>query len=726
MKEYIVTLSSKEHLDSFYHDMEEECWHVSSVPTRRVDCAMRRSISRNTHYLLDEGEAEQLKFDKRVLAVEAVDSLPDLVNQASQFSIFNRGLDPSTLNYNFGSTEKNWALYRNFIDANETNWGSGVGGTIRILRSISWDLEGEDVDLVINDTLVDPDHPEYAVNSDGTGGSRVQVVDWADYDQYSTGGPAFWKSQLFDRYEDHGSLCASTAAGNTHGLARKSNIYAINSTDRPKYAKFQGTTAGSVLTVTYVYPDSEPIALGNTLIGPENSGVYLQTISSFGTGTGGVGTYNLSSSVAWDYANVDDYFTGYFQSGTYLMWDRIRAFHRFKNVNPTTNRRNPTVVNASYGFVTYVPFSSITSVNYRGTLYNSSNTSWTADDLYANFGLVKSGSDVVVLETVSSFQADIEDAIADGITIIHASGNSRNKIDVPSGDDYDNYFTSGSGTKYYHRGGVFSSTDSISSGNLGSKFIEEKDSSSCSGPRIDVWAGGEDIIGTAAGTRMFGQIVSYSVTNNVVTFNVSDGRYGLLLVNTGVPFRVKIEMTSTTAFNGYHDIQSVPSTPTSNGNPSSFTINFTTADVSLTTEAGTFVNAESEARNDFVEIVDSRDETKFLYAASGTSFSAPMTAGLVACWIGYFGRLDRDEFKALMAEHGAQNRISATGSDTDYDEDSGSIHGAVNTIQQYVEFRPTTGFCYPQNTHKARSTATQKGQTTYQAFPRQRVLRYGT
>ncbi len=742
--EYVVTLLNRGDLDAFYADMETLGHTRAEVPEREVECFQRREISRNTHYLLTEEEAEALKSDDRVRHVELFDEIPELTKNASQTSYFNRGYAPDSNHANdLHNTDKNWGLYRNFVDTSTTNWGKESGNAnafARVNATISWDLEGQDVDVIINDDPVDPNHPEYAVNADGTGGSRVQNIDWTDY--LTNGGVAHWKSILYDYTENHGALCASSSAGNTHGLARKSNIYCIDATSRPKFAKFKATRTGSLLTVVSVESGSEPIAVGQRVYGTSDTNIgTTRTISSLGTGTGGTGTYYLSSTPSGDHLFVDDYFTGHSSAGQNYMWDYIRAFHKNKPVNSTTNRRNPTVVNASYGFETYVYYSSLINVQYRGTSYNSSNTTWTNDNLYSSFGIVpapginetnSNATNFTYTTTHSAVQSDIEDAIADGIIIVAAAGNSQHKMDVSGGLDYMNTFNNG---YLYQQGGLFGDTGAIIVGGVDNEISsgnELKSDFSNTGPRVDVYAAGTDVLGTDSGDRIFGNIVSWSITNNVATFNIQGENYYLNRADYAVSgsngstvVRIKIQMDSSSQFNGYHNFKGIV-TASGASNPTGFTIDFTAADTSLTTEDGSFYSC-SESSPVFLydtDLCDPRNDNKYLYFASGTSFSAPITTGLVACWIGYFGRLDREEFKALMAENGALNKMTA-GTTDDYD-DPRALLGGPNTIQRYKEFRPSSGFTYPQNTHKARSTATVKGQTSYVAFPRQRVLRYGS
>ena len=69
MKEYIVTCKSMEDLDSFYDDMETVGGSLY-IPDRAVELTNRRTISRNTHYMLTESEAEEIRNDSRVIACE--------------------------------------------------------------------------------------------------------------------------------------------------------------------------------------------------------------------------------------------------------------------------------------------------------------------------------------------------------------------------------------------------------------------------------------------------------------------------------------------------------------------------------------------------------------------------------------------------------------------------------------------------------------------------------
>ena len=82
-------------------------------------------------------------------------------------------------------------------------------------------LDGTGVDVVIQDTGIQASHPQF---NDSEGNSRVQQIDWAQYDSDS-------HSNSGSPYQDphgHGTHVAGTVAGLTTGWARNAHIYSQN------------------------------------------------------------------------------------------------------------------------------------------------------------------------------------------------------------------------------------------------------------------------------------------------------------------------------------------------------------------------------------------------------------------------------------------------------------------------------------------------------------------
>ena len=99
--------------------------------------------------------------------------------------------------------------------------------------------------------------------------------------------------------------------------------------------------------------------------------------------------------------------------------------------------------------VSTVYTSTITSTNYRGSTQFSNSKAI----LEAN-GIPVPGSTYLWKTPArnTATEADIQDAIDDGVIIISSAGNSYWNCDVSTGPDYNNSFTSYGQTYYHSRG----------------------------------------------------------------------------------------------------------------------------------------------------------------------------------------------------------------------------------------------------------------------------------
>ena len=431
MKEYIVTCKTHEDLQSLYDDMETPGGNLH-IPNREVELVQRRNISRNTHYMLTEAEANEISQDSRVLACELnpLDQGIEFLPHWTQTGDFDK--TESTLQ----NDDKNWGLYRLIKGDSVSNWGTD--GTTEISnQTISTTASGRNVDVVIADDHVNSNHPEFAVNPDGTGGSRMNEFNWYQYSSalgYS-GTPATY---TYNFTGNHGTHVAGTACGNTQGWARDANIYNIH---------------------------------------------FL----SSGSGYGG-------------------------NSWAQYLWDYVRYFHKNKPINASTGRRNPTIMNNSWGSSISIYFGdfgsvsgiahNLTSVTYRGSTTDMSSYSATQKKT-----TLESNGCPVPFNTYlrrapnrnAAIDADIQDAINDGVIVIAAAGNSYWNGELSSGPDYNNYvgftYNSSNYIHYHSRGSSPAGADNvISVGNIGTKVNEYKAASSDWGERVDIFAPGSQII----------------------------------------------------------------------------------------------------------------------------------------------------------------------------------------------------------------------------------------
>lgn len=218
-QEYIVTLQDGVDYDSFWDEMDSVTSGLAFVPDRIVGIVNAREHNpRNTHYSLTDDEAVLLAQDPRVLAVEIPPwKRPELVigHGVVQNSNFTKPtLSTATIAVSSTGTNVNWGLARCSYITDIYNAGTSTTSLY------NYHLDGTGVDIVITDSGINPNHPEF---QDQNGTSRVQQIDW-----YAASG--ITGTQSVSHYRDwngHGTHVAGIAAGKTYGWAKNARIYSI-------------------------------------------------------------------------------------------------------------------------------------------------------------------------------------------------------------------------------------------------------------------------------------------------------------------------------------------------------------------------------------------------------------------------------------------------------------------------------------------------------------------
>jgi subtilisin family serine protease len=469
MKQYNVALKEGIDYDGFWNDIESDTdGGKLYIPNRAVEFTNERPASlRQCWYLLTDEEAETLRNDDRVFCVEIPPEFRDdivMMPTITQTGDFTKTTSDS-------GTFLNWGLIRS---SNSTNvYGTGTTTAL----NYTYTLDGTGVDVVIQDSGLQVDHPEF---QDGGGNSRVQQIDWGSY----SGGAFTQNANHYRDYDGHGTHCAGIACGKTYGWAKEARVYS------QKLNGLEGTgDSGTGISITYAF-------------------------------------------------------------------DAIKTWHTSKA------GARPTVVNMSWGYGQ--GYNTVTSLTYRGTSYTDASTTGNATYRYSTYGLNSSaGTTTTYLANVrvGSVDTDIEELIAAGVVVCIAAGNRGTKIDVSGGTDYNNFVVTNGGTIYYHRGSSPYSDNALMVGSMdstpNSAIDDQRATYSETGPGVNMWAPGTDIMSSTSTTNKWGGgsqnyylNASYRQTNisgtSMATPQVAGVAALVLQLNpTYTPAQIKTSLTNT-------------------------------------------------------------------------------------------------------------------------------------------------------------------------------------
>lgn len=496
-KEYIVILKNAKDLDQFYEDMESR-YGDNEIPARIVECVQRKPNSRSTHYRLTDEEAEQVKQDSRVLNVTRTPQDLGLIRELHSTTI-----NPQAIwNYFYPPEKSQNRIYSGWNKMSGYNdpWVQFPGNSDPDLQGARSAYYGSTA--WINWALLRCT-------------KREQITNWG-----SDGSPEVFESVTLGVQGEH------------------VDVVIIDGSVDPKHIEFNknSTGTGNSRFKYHNWWQHEPAVSG----GP--AGTYPNYATDYEsyplTSDSNHGTLSASivagNSCGWarkaNIYNID--FLSNFNVINY-----VREFHRTKPINPLTGRKNPTIVNMSYGYAAIRNMDESKYVWYKGTKYTRpSSGSWIwvngKLDLTARFkfGLIGGYYNVNIFGTgvsenivyyqtrVPSIDEDIADGIAEGIIFVAAAGNAFHYVDNPSATasaHYNNRLSLGDfenfafDNQYFHRGptpgaapGVImvSASDCVKT--------DRKADFSCAGPRTDIFAPGVGITGAGNGAYFYDDKIS--------------------------------------------------------------------------------------------------------------------------------------------------------------------------------------------------------------------------
>ena len=212
------------------------------------------------------------------------------------------------------------------------------------------------------------------------------------------------------------------------------------------------------------------------------------------------------------------------------MADVIIAWHNAKPNDATTGYKRPTIVNHSWGYG--IRYNTVNNLTYRSAVKTGTDIDTSVKrNAFGLYPYLDSSASFTYSSPVRkpSLDIDIDLMIEAGIHVVVAAGNRSHKIDIPGGDDYNNYFQAvNAGTAYYYNRGssplggtgptdgasgaddiltvahIVGSTDStIHSGGL-----EQKATYSETGPGVSIYAPGTNIMSAMSTTNKFSATIA--------------------------------------------------------------------------------------------------------------------------------------------------------------------------------------------------------------------------
>ena len=496
MYKYTLAVTSPEYWNTIHNALIVDS-NEDGIPDRKVNCSdcKEHSPTRGT-YLLTHEEADEISKHPQVKWIELSPSdypysypspEPDTKRFRKNVKVY-RDLSanpPPTPATSAEADRTNWAVKRVGVTTNGDGWPNVNGNPTAITSDISYSLTGKNVDLVIQDSGVLQYHPEF-LDDDGKSRVRDVILDGPYYID-----PSYFTSNGYTYTKPDGRIGITTTSAHS---------WWENSSNRSGSFSSVGT-----ISVPDAYTVANSLGIGGTS--------HTMT-SSHGTGCAGLSAgrnfglafeANIWTISIFAPANI----------ATEASYDALKIFHQNKPI--TAGRKNPTVVNGSWGY--YAGFNSGTQVYYsfKGTEgnftgYDSSSTGVQALAYGLDSGTVYNRQ-FATSSRSNSIETAGDEMSAAGVIFVTSAGNDNQRLGIGSDDPHINdYLTTlnsadtRSGIPQYSGGGTCPSghRNWIHPSNVGFDHVKDIHSAICVGAM-------EEYIGTIGGSADFKeQKASYS------------------------------------------------------------------------------------------------------------------------------------------------------------------------------------------------------------------------
>jgi len=522
LKKYTIKVTDSTDWEEFQHllcnNSAEE-----NIPDRNITCSDDKlhSPTRGT-FLLHASEVKKLKNHPKIEWVELSPQdnpesypkpSPATYRWGKEVKVY-RDLDfngPPVSNPTAAELDRtNWGTKRVAISTNGDFWTTSTSNYAPLNSDLTYDMDGKHVDIIIHDSGVLQYHPEFL---DENGQSRVRdiVLD----------GPYY----IDPTYFDNNGYTYTKADG-------RIGIHTVNAHNWWNNPAFRSVEFSAVGTVSVSSGYTEVRALGDKLDGSSS------LTSGHGTACAGLSAGknfgNAFKANIWNMSGISE------PSGMNISieqnYDLMKIFHKHKKINPITGKKNPTIVNGSWGY--QAAFEASDTVNYK---FRGSTGSFTGNDSVTDqVTAMKEGLSNQVQGAYKSWSSSSRSSSTDtaakemmdeGVIYVAAAGNNNQRLGIGTADpdrlNYmeDDYFNAGdpraefpgNATPCNHRDwmnpqgiGFDATTDPnfhpvICTGAMDDSLysiinrLESKASYSNNGPGIDVWAPADETL--SAGTN---------------------------------------------------------------------------------------------------------------------------------------------------------------------------------------------------------------------------------
>ena len=423
MKKYTLAVTSPDYWSEI-HDALIVDSNQDNIPDRQVTCSdsKNHSPTRGT-YELTEDEAAEIAVHPHIKWIELSPThnpdaypKPDFATKRFKKNVkFYRDLVSQSIPTTSPSSDEldrsNWGVARPTVRKSGEFFTDNLGAVNLVTKDVSYNLTGKNVDVVIHDSGVLQYHPEFM---DANGQSRVRDI--------ILDGPYYIDPDYFIS----NGYTTTRADGRVTGSEVESRGWWTNSSNRSAQFQSEGT-----ISVSSNYTEAR--SMGGSLDGTNSlSSGHGTACASLAAGKNFGNAFEAN---IWNMPGISDNVS----MGPETNYDAMKLWQRLKPVNPEIGRKNPTVVNGSWGYQAAFESTDLVDYKFRGSTGSFSGDAAVTDQVTA----MKDGLNNQVTgeyrswstsSRSSSTDTAADELIQTGVIYVAASGNNNQRLGVGADD----------------------------------------------------------------------------------------------------------------------------------------------------------------------------------------------------------------------------------------------------------------------------------------------------